>query len=152
MKLVPLFSMKAVVEAPVDLGPTAVGTRRIFAARGGRFEGDRLSGVVRPGGGEWLLDAGDGFGQVDVRLLLETDDGVPFYMRYSGLMDFNATVAEKLAAGQSTDFGDNRFLTQVRFECGHADYAWLTRTIAVGEGRMHPDCVEYAIYEVAHDR
>ena len=20
-----------------------------------------------------------------------------------------------------------------------------------GEGRMHPDCVEYAIYEVAHD-
>ena len=150
MKLVPLFDMKASVAAPVDLGPTPLGTRRIFDATGGTFTGDRLSGVVKPGGGEWLLDAGDGFGQVDVRLLLETDDGVPFYMRYSGLMDFNETVGAKLAAGESTAFGDNPFLTQVRFECGHADYGWLTRTLAVGEGRMHPDCVEYAIYALAH--
>jgi hypothetical protein len=31
---------------------------------------------------------------------------------------------------------------------------WMRRrrkkTIGVGEGRMHPGCVEYAIYELAH--
>ncbi len=150
MKLVPLFNMKASVAAPVEIGPMPTGTRRIFDATGGSFVGDRLSGVVLPGGGEWLLDAGDGFGQVDVRLLLRTDDEASIYMRYSGVMDFNEAVGAKLAAGKSTEFGDNHFLTQVRFECGHPDYAWLTRTIAVGEGRMHPDCVEYAIYEAAH--
>jgi hypothetical protein len=32
---------------------------------------------------------------------------------------------------------------------GDPRYAWLLRTVAVGEGRMHPDCVEYAIFEVA---
>ena len=150
MKLVPLFVMKATVEAPTEIGPLPTGTRRIFNATGGSFAGERLSGIVRPGGGEWFLDAGDGYGQVDVRLLLETEDGVPIYLRYSGVMDFNETVGAKLAAGQSTEFGDNRFLTQVRMECAHPDYAWLTSIIAVGEGRMHPDCVEYAIYEATH--
>lgn len=150
MKLVPLLNMKATVDAPTEIGPMPIGTRRIFAVTGGRFEGERLSGDVLPVGGEWFLDAGDGFGQVDVRILLQTDDGAPIYLRYSGIMDFNETVGAKLAAGQSTEFGDNRFLTQVRFEAAHADYAWLATTIAVGEGRMHPDCVEYAIYECAH--
>lgn len=150
MKLVHLMQLKASVDAPIEIGPMPIGTRRIFNATGGTFEGERLSGVVLPGGGEWLLDAGAGFGQVDVRLMLKTTDGAHIYLRYSGIMDFNDVVAGKLAAGQSTDYGDNRFLTQVRMECADPRYASLATTIAVGEGRMHPDCVEYAIYEVAH--
>ena len=150
MKLAHLFQLKATVDAPTLIGPTPIGTRQIFAVSGGTFEGERLSGVVLPPGGEWLLDAGDGFGQVDVRLMLRTNDDAPIYMRYSGLMDFNETVQGKLAAGQSTEFGDNPFLTHVRFECDDERYAWLTRVIAVGEGRMHPDCVEYAIYELVN--
>lgn len=150
MQLVPLFHMKARVEAPTLIGPLPVGTRQIFAVAGGTFEGERLSGAVLPPGGEWMLDAGDGFGQVDVRLMLRTDDDVPIYMRYSGLMDFNEVVQRKLAAGQSTGFGDNLFLTHVRFECADERYAWLTRVLAVGEGRMHPDCVEYAVSELVN--
>jgi hypothetical protein len=150
MKLVHLMQLKATVDAPIEIGPMPIGTRRVFNATGGRFEGERLSGEVLPGGGEWFLDAGEGFGQVDVRLMLRTDDGAHVYLRYSGVMDFNDVVMGKLAAGTSTDYGDNRFLTQVRMESAATDYAWLTSTIAVGEGRMHPDCVEYAIYEVAH--
>lgn len=150
MKLVHLMQMKATVDAPIEIGPMPIGTRRVFNATGGTFEGERLSGVVLPGGGEWFLDAGQGFGQVDVRLMLKTHDGSHIYLRYNGIMDFNDVVGGKLAAGQSTDYGDNRFLTQVRMECADPRYAFLATTIAVGEGRMHPDCVEYAIYEVAH--
>ena len=150
MKLVHLMQLKATVDAPIEIGPMPIGTRRVFNATGGRFEGERLTGEVLPGGGEWFLDAGEGFGQVDVRLMLRTDDGAHVYLRYSGVMDFNEVVMAKLAAGESTDYGDNRFLTQVRMESADPSYAWLTSTIAVGEGRMHPDCVEYAIYEVAH--
>ena len=150
MKLVHLMQLRATVDAPIEIGPMPIGTRRVFNATGGRFEGERISGEVLPGGGEWFLDAGEGFGQVDVRLMLRTDDGAHVYLRYSGVMDFNDVVMAKLAAGESTDYGDNRFLTQVRMESAAPEYAWLTSTIAVGEGRMHPDCVEYAIYEVAH--
>ena len=151
MKLIPLFVMKATVDAPTEIGPMPIGTRRIFNATGGQFEGPKLSGEVLPGGGEWFLDAGDGFGQVDVRLMLRTNDGAAIYMRYSGIMDMNDTVMGKLSSGQSTEFGDNQFQTHVRFECAHPGYEWLATTVAVGEGRMHPDCVEYAVYELAHD-
>ena len=56
MKLVHLMQMKATVDAPIEIGPMPIGTRRIFNATGGRFEGERLSGEVLPGGGEWFLD------------------------------------------------------------------------------------------------
>ena len=150
MQLAHLFQMKATVDAPVEITPMPIGTRRVFAVTGGTFEGERLRGTVLPPGGEWFLDAGEGFGQVDVRLMLRTDDDVPIYMRYSGIMDFNEAVGEKLASGKSTEYGDNKFLTHVRFECGDSRYAWLATTVAVGEGRMHPDCVEYAVYELVN--
>ena len=150
MQLKHLFQMKATVTAPIEIGPMPIGTRRVFNATGGTIEGDRVSGIVLPGGGEWFLDAGDGFGQVDVRLMLRTNDDAHIYMRYSGIMDFNEAVGAKLAAGESTNFGDNKFLTHVRFECADPSYAWLATSVCVGEGRMHPDCVEYAVYELVN--
>lgn len=150
MRLVHLFTMKARVDAPIEVGKVVAGTRRIYNAVGGEFEGERLRGKVLPGGGEWFLQGDGSLGQVDVRLLLETDTGVPVYMRYSGLMDFNDKVLAALSEGRPSEFGDNHFLTHVRFETGDPSLDWLSNTIAVGEGRVHPDCVEYAIYEVAH--
>ncbi len=150
MKLVHLFNLKGRVALPIEVGKGLTGTRRIYNLEGGEFEGERLRGKLLPGGGEWFLQGEGTLGQPDVRLLLETDDGVPIYVRYTGLLDFDPAVLAKLGEGKSTEFGDTLFLTHVRFECGDERYAWLERTIAVGEGRMHPDCVEYAIYEVAH--
>lgn len=150
MKLVPLFVMKAFVEAPVEIGKTPLGTRRIFNAVGGEFEGERLRGAIQRNGGEWFLDADGAPGQIDVRLLLETHDGALIYMRYSGVLDFNEKVGGLLAQGQATQYGDNLFLTQARFECADPRYDWLNTTIAVGEGRMHPDCVEYSLYQATH--
>ena len=151
MKLAPLMKLIVRVGAPVEIGKGLTGVRRIFNAVGGEFEGDRLRGKVLPGGGEWFLQSDEGLGQPDVRLLLQTDDGAPIYVRYTGVLDFNEAAMTALSEGRSTNFGDNLFLTQVRFESSEPRYAWLSKTIAVGEGRMHPDCVEYAIYEVAHD-
>ena len=114
-------------------------------------KGGDLRELVLPGGGEWFLQGEDGVGQPDVRLLLQTDDDAYIYVRYSGVLEFNETAMSAISEGRSTNFGDNLFLTQVRFESSDPNYAWLSKTIAVGEGRMHSDCVEYAIYEVAHD-
>lgn len=150
MKLVPLMKLIVRVSAPVEIGKAPAGVRRIFNATGGEFEGDRLRGEVLDNGGEWLLESAEGLGQPDVRLLLRSDDGAHIYVRYTGVLDFNEAVESALAEGRSTNFGDNLFLTQVRFEASDPRYAWLSTTIAVGEGRMHSDCVEYAIYEVAH--
>lgn len=150
MKLVPLMTLVGRVEAPIEIGEVPAGARRIFVASGGEFEGERLRGSVRPGGGEWFLQSDTGPGAIDVRLLLETDDGAPIYLRYSGLMDFTPKILSTLAEGRASEYGDNLFLTQARFEAGDARYAWLNRIIAVGEGRVRPDAVEYRLFEVAH--
>jgi len=151
VKLAHLMKLIVRVEAPVPIGKVLTGNRMIYYASGGEFEGDRLRGQVLPGGGEWFLQNDDGLGQPDVRLLLQTEDSAHIYLRYTGVLDFNETAKTAISEGRSTNFGDNLFLTQVRFECSEPNYAWLSKTIAVGEGRMHPDCVEYAIYEVTHD-
>ena len=151
MKLVPLMKLIVRVEASIAVGKVLTGVRTIYNATGGEFEGDRLRGKVLPGGGEWFLQNDEGFGQPDVRLLLETEDGAHIYLRYTGVLDFNEAAMTAISEGRSTNFGDNLFITQVRFESSAPDYAWLSKTIGVGEGRMHPDCVEYAIYEVVHD-
>ena len=151
MKLVHLFKLEARVEGPIDIGKGLGGTRQIYNVAGGEFEGERLRGAVLPGGGEWLSMGEDGVAQPDVRITLQTDDGAHIYVRYTGILEFNEAVGTALSEGRSTEFGDTRFLTQVRFECGDPRYAWISRSIGVGEGRMHPDRVEYAIYEVAHD-
>ena len=150
MKLVHLMKLVARVTPPVSLGKVITGNRMIYGMESGEFEGDRLRGKILPGGGEWFVQNEEGMGQPDVRLLLETDDGAPIYVRYSGVLEFNEKVMDAIGQGRSTAFGDNRFLTHVRFEAGDPRYAWLTHTVAVGEGRMHPDSVEYAIYELAH--
>jgi len=138
------------VEAPIPIGKVLTGTRTIYNASGGEFEGNRLRGEVLPGGGEWFLQNDEGFGQPDVRLLLKTHDDAHIYLRYTGVLDFNEAAMTAITQGRSTEFGDNRFLTHVRFESSDPGYEWLSKTIGVGEGRMHPDCVEYAIYELTH--
>ena len=151
MKLVHLMKLTVRVEAPIPIGKGLTGIRTIYHVAGGEFEGDRLRGKVLPGGGEWFLQNDEGFGQPDVRLLLQTDDGAHIYLRYTGVLDFNEEAMTAVTEGRSTNFGDNQFLTHVRFESSDPGYEWLAKTIGVGEGRMHPDCVEYAIYEVTHD-
>ena len=57
-----------------SLGDTPYGSRRIFHFDAGSFEGPKLKGRVLPGGGGSSLIRRDDVLEVDVRLILETDD------------------------------------------------------------------------------
>ena len=67
-----------------QIGQTADGRRVIAPIIGGSFEGPRLRGTVLPGGADWVRIRPDGAMSIDVRLTLETDDGVPIYVTYQG--------------------------------------------------------------------
>ena len=69
-----LYTLVAELGAPADIGDTPHGHRLVIPVTGGTFEGPRLRGTVRPGGGDWLLIRPDGTGELDVRGTLETDD------------------------------------------------------------------------------
>ena len=134
---------------PVGRGP--VGERMIAEVTGGTFEGPRLKGEILTCGGDWILTGDDGFGRLDVRLTMKTDDGAHIYVQYGGLLEFNEKVQAAFADGSGTEYGDAYFMTQPRFETGDERYAWLNQLVAVGQGRLLPGGVAYDVYACMND-
>ena len=139
----------ALLNGPLTVGEGPYGMRIIYEVVGGRADGPRFSGRVLTGGADWLLVGPDGWGRLDVRAQFVTDDGAAIYVSYFGLLEMNDKVQQAIASGSSTDFGDQYFRTNPRFETGDPRYAWLNQTFFVGEGRIIPGPgVEYRLYRV----
>ena len=150
MKLEHLMDYRADLKPPVEIGRGPLGTRSIFDVVGGHAEGPRLRGTLLASGADWLLVDDGGVGRLDVRGTLATDDGAHIYIHYHGVLELNEKVLGALAKGESTDFGDTYFMTQPRFETGDERYAWLNKLVAVAEGRVLPNAVEYRVYELVN--
>lgn len=150
-KLEYLATVRADLKDPLDIGATPYGTRRIYDVKGGSFEGPRLKGQVLPSGADWLLVGPDGVGRLDVRATLQTDDGALIYTHYHGVIVLDEAIAQTLAEGGETQFGETYFMTQPRYETGDARYAWLNAAICVAQGRVLQSAVEYRVFHVVND-
>lgn len=147
MQLKPLFLLTAQIGKSDPVGQMGRGVRSVAEVSGGSFEGDRLNGKVLGPAGDWLVIDSTGMAQVDVRLTLATDDGCNIYMHYTGVLEMNDQARQALAGGDETNFGDNYFFTQPRFETGDERYTWLNNTIAIAQGRLLSSAVQYQVYE-----
>lgn len=85
---------------------------------------------------------------LDVRLVLETQDGALIGMTYRGLRHGSAAVMERLNRGDAVDASEYYFRTAVAFETAAPQYDWLNRVIAVGTGRRPPEGPVYDVFEV----
>ena len=149
MELVHEFTFDAKLAPSVPIGDGPFGTRRIREVLGGTVSGERINGSVGTGGGDWVLTADDGYGRLDVRLTINTDDGAHIYVQYFGVIEYNDAALGANAGRGASDFGDHYFRTAPRLETGDERYAWVNRTLFVGEGRIHPGpVVEYRVYRV----
>lgn len=148
MKLVHECSFRVTLKPPVPVGAGPIGTRMFYEIDGGEVTGNRVRGKVL-GGGEWALIGPDGYLRVDVRAQVETHDGAFLYVQYVGLLEMNAAVQNATASGKDTEFGDQAFYTNPRFETGDPRYAWLNTTFFIGEGRIAAPGVEYRIWRPA---
>jgi len=149
MNLVQECTFTATLNPPVPIGPGPIGTRMYYEVTGGEMIGDRLRGTVL-GGGEWALIGPDGFLRVDVRAQVKTNDGAHLYVQYLGLLEMNQAVLGALESGVGTEYSDQYFFTNPRFETGDERYAWLNTTFFIGEGRLRPGPgVEYRVWRPA---
>jgi hypothetical protein len=126
-----LFTVTAKTSVSGLLVNAPQGTRVVVDASTGSFEGPRAKGIVKGPGGDWLTLRADGTGQLDVRLLLETDDGAVILMIYKGIFSD----------------GGKSLRTAPQFETGDERYAWLNNVQAVGIGSVNDDQSEVS-YEV----
>ena len=143
-----LFTLSLEVAGMQPIGATPVGDRRVGLVAGGRFTGPRLSGTVLPGGSDWILLRPDGATTLDVRIVLQTDDGAVIGMTYRGMRHGPAAVMEKVARGEAVDPSEYYFRTSVTFETAAAKYDWLNRIVAVGTGHRPPSGPVYDVFEV----
>ena len=147
-RLVHEFTMNAEVFPPVDVGATPLGGRMCFAMGSGEVSGARLSGRFLSGG-DWLQIGADGYGRVDVRGQIQTQDGAFIYIRYHGFLQMNEKVGAALASGVGTEFADAYLRTSPLLECGDPRYAWVNHTLFVAAGRLLAGGkVEYRVYRV----
>jgi len=150
MQLEPLMTYHVDLKPPVEIGKGPMGTRIVFDVLGGSAEGPRIRGNFLASGADWILVDDGGIGRLDVRGTLETHDGARIYIQYFGVLEMNDGVQAALASGGSTDYGDTYFMTQPRFETGDPRYAWLNAVVAVAEGRVLHNAVEYRVFQVSN--
>jgi hypothetical protein len=143
-----LFTLTGSIAAPLEIGNTPSGERRIFPIDGGQFEGPRLKGKALAGGSDAMLVRADGVVQPDVRLILQTDDGQLIFMRYGGMRHGPPEVMERLARGDQVDPAAYYFRIVPQFETGSTKYGWLNGIIAVGVGHRLKTGPIYYVYEI----
>ena len=114
----------------IDDGP--FGNRVIAGIREGRWEGERLRADIVGPGGDWAMPGPGGAMLLDVRQVIETDDGAVIYVTYHGRAD--------RTRGTYTD--------RATFETSDERYAWLNAVQAVGKGLLVDGRIVYEVYEV----
>ncbi len=127
-----LFTLTAETTLTGMIANGPMGTRVIVDASTGTFEGPKMRGTVSGPGGDWVTVRADGSMQLDVRILLKTDDGADIYCEYKGIGLDGAT----------------KITTAPMFQTAHENYTWLNSVVAVARGTSGGGKVTYEVYEV----
>ena len=135
-ELIPLATVTVTRGDIRRLGETPFSRRVIGSIADGRWEGERIKGSMIGAGGDWAIPTAGHIMLLDVRQLVETDDGALVYLTYGGRLDL-ANRANGLHA-----------MVGANFETGDERYAWLNGIQAVGQGRSIGDQVVYEMFEV----
>jgi hypothetical protein len=131
------------------IGTGGFGNRVVGSISAGTVTGPRINGTLIGPGADWALLGGDGYGRVDVRLQIRTDDAALIYVQYVGLLELNDRSSAAMTDRHlETTFEDQYFVTTPRMECGTERYEWVNRTVFVARGRFTRTGVRYEVYRV----
>jgi hypothetical protein len=144
----PLFAFQADVAKPNIIGKTPGHDRRVGVVTGGSFEGERLRGKILPGGSDWQSLRSDGTLTLDVRLIMETDDGHLIGMTYRGMRHGPKEVLERIGRGEVVSPRDYYMRTAPFFETASEKYDWLNRLVSVAIGHRLAVGPIYHVFEV----
>src|SRR4051794_8963954 len=132
VELRPLFLFELAV-APASVIGEKPG-RRAAELTGGRFEGERLRGTILPGGSDWQTVRADGAWVLDVRCVMETDDGALIGMTYRGIRQGPKEVLDRIAKGETVNPSEYYMRVTPYFETSSEKYNFLNLLVSVGYG------------------
>jgi hypothetical protein len=148
IRLQPLFIFQIEVKPPSVIGATPGYDRRIGEIAGGRFEGERLGGRIHSGGSDWQSLRNDGTTTLNVRLVMETDDGALIGMTYLGMRHGPKEVLERLARGEKVSPSEYYMRATPYYETASEKYGWLNRIVSIAYGHRMTGGAIYQVFEV----
>ena len=120
--------------APLERYPIDSSTVIVNVRPGGWVKGPRVKGKIIPPGGDWVTIKPSGVSRLDVRLLIETDDGAHISMTYNGVFVPSKEVTDALNRGEVvTSKTVPYFVTAPTFQTSDERYGWLNKIQAVGK-------------------
>lgn len=145
------FRLDVALRPAIDAGQTYLGHRRIVPIVGGAFAGERLRGVILPGGADWNVVRPDGVTHIWARYELQTDDGAVISVINEGLGRVSPAQMQHIFSGNPAEVGEWYTRTTPRFETAAPRYHWLNAAIFVGDllpPTENPWAVSIEVYEV----
>ena len=138
-----LMSLTGKIPQPVVISPSLM----IFNVLDAQMESPRIKAKVMGPSGDWVQENGNW--KLDVRLLMEADDGSPIYTSYSGVFRMDPGLGERLASGQEIPGNEMYFRSAPYFEAPEGKYGWLNDILVVGRMRSFGGgTVVYDLFEV----
>jgi Protein of unknown function (DUF3237) len=140
--------LSAKVGAPIEVGQTPHGVRRIVPILGGEVSGPRLNGTVMPGGVDYQVWRNDDVTEIHARYVIETSGGTRVYVEATGLRRAPRDVMRRLFRGEPVEQGSIYFRTVPTFETSDPSLAWLMRAVFLCAGARYPDRAVLRFFEV----
>lgn len=143
------FEALVTVGAPLVIGSSANGLRRVVPITGGTIRGPRLNGRVLAGGADWQVVRPDDVLDVEAKYTLQADDGALIMVTNLGMRHGPKEIINKLTRGESVDPSQYYFRTSARFEVANdSKHAWLNRAVFIGVGERRADAAVIRFHEV----
>ena len=129
----PLFIFRIAVNKPSVIGqtPSDRPPRRRDHRR--HFRGRAAARKILSGGSDWQTVRRDGSWVLDVRFVMETDDGHLIGMTYKGIRHGPQAVLDRIAKGESVSPADYYFRVAPFFETASEKYGWLNNVVVGGD-------------------
>jgi hypothetical protein len=145
------FAFEAIVtvDAPLVVGPSTKGLRRVVPITGGTVQGPRLKGHVLPGGADWQVVQPDGVLDVEAKYTLQADDQTLIMVTNKGMRHGPKEIIDKLTRGEKVDPSEYYFRTSAQFEVSNdSKHAWLNRAVFIGVGERRANAAVIQFFEV----
>ena len=137
------------ISAPIEVGLTPAGLRRMIPITGGTVIGPRLNGKVMAGGADFQLILNGGTqAHLDARYVIELDDGSRVFVQNTALRVASLENSQRIMNGQPVDPSAVYFRCQPKLEATTPEWAWLSESQFIGTGRRAPDGVFLSFYRV----
>lgn len=137
------------VDAPITIGNTVDGLRKVVPIRGGRVSGPELSGDVLDAGADFQQYPSDTVAYLAADYVLRTDDGHHVLVENRALRTGSSSDLNRLVSGEQVDPARIYFRCVPRLSADRSGpYAWMSDVLFIGSGVRSPNGVRINIFQV----